>query len=600
MAHQRISDLPSLSKGKGSHAPGWGSDFIVEQLSRLHLPYIALVPGSSYRGIHDSLVNYNNNDSPQMLICLHEEHAIALAHGYAKVTEKPLAAGLHANVGLMHASMAIYNAFCDRVPMVIMGATGPLDAMKRRPWIDWLHTALDQGALIRPFVKFDDQPLGINSAVRSLVKATASTIAKPCAPVYVCMDVGLQEGDVDSEEVFFPDTDRYMNTASPSPSPEEVKNVAKLLSSSKKPLFLFGRLNRSQECWDQRVKLVELFEARVITDIKQACCFPTTHKFHPCPPSLFNSPKASEMIKSADLIISFDWVDLAGALGAAHAPGVEPSAKIVHVSLDSVLHNGWSKDHFDTPPADISLMVDPDKFLTALLAEAQDSGTQQRSSEWPQSSASFQLDADTDSSTNIFMGDLASSIYSVVDADELCLIRLPLSWRGSDICATHPLSTLGADGGYGIGSGPGQAVGAALALKDTSYLPVAVLGDGDYLMSSSALWTATRYRIPLLVIVSNNGSYYNDEVHQERMANARGRPVENKWIGQRLDDPLPDLGKNAESLGVTVLRGQVKDRGQLKSVLREAVKEVREGKKVVLVDVKVMPYGYASAIEKGK
>ena len=161
-----LSDRPKTTSSPGSKPPiAFGSDAIAEQLSRLHLDYISLVPGSSYRGLHDSLVNYNLNTKPEMLITLHEEHAVSIAHGYAKVAEKPMAVGLHANVGLMHATMAIYNAFCDRVPMVILGATGPLDAERRRPWIDHVHTAQDQGALVRPFVKWDDQPTGANAGM---------------------------------------------------------------------------------------------------------------------------------------------------------------------------------------------------------------------------------------------------------------------------------------------------------------------------------------------------------------------------------------------------------------------------------------------------
>lgn len=158
-----------------------------------------------------------------MLICLHEEHAVAIAHGYGKVKERPIAVGLHANVGLMHASMAIYNAYCDSVGMVILGATGPLDALKRRPWIDWIHTATDQAALVRPFVKFDDQPASVNAAVRSLVKAAAATTSKPSAPVYLCYDVGLQEDKIDSNTVHFPDTSRYFQLSTPGPAPNDVK-----------------------------------------------------------------------------------------------------------------------------------------------------------------------------------------------------------------------------------------------------------------------------------------------------------------------------------------------------------------------------------------
>src|ERR1700678_482089 len=157
----------------------WSSDAFAELLRRLELPYLSLNPGASYRGLHDSLVNYLGNEAPEMLLCLHEESAVALAHGYAKVTETPMAVALHSNVGLMHATMALFNAFCDRVPMLVLGATGPVDAAQRRPWIDWIHTAADQGALIRAYVKWDDQPASVAAAIESLVRADAVTRAHP-------------------------------------------------------------------------------------------------------------------------------------------------------------------------------------------------------------------------------------------------------------------------------------------------------------------------------------------------------------------------------------------------------------------------------------
>src|SRR5437660_4699379 len=172
----------------GEFSMAWGSDAMAEVLRRLELPYVSLNPGSSYRGLHDSLVNYLGNQSPQLIVCLHEEHAVALAHGYAKVTGRPMAVALHSNVGLMHATMGLYNAFCDRVPMLVIGATGPLDAAQRRPWIDWIHTAADQGALIRGYVKWDDQPGSVAAALDSLVHGYTATTSYPSAPVYVCLD----------------------------------------------------------------------------------------------------------------------------------------------------------------------------------------------------------------------------------------------------------------------------------------------------------------------------------------------------------------------------------------------------------------------------
>jgi thiamine pyrophosphate-dependent acetolactate synthase large subunit-like protein len=598
MSGPQLSDQPFRAENEASPVVGWGSDAIVEQLSRLNLRYIALVPGSSYRGVHDSLINFKGNSNPEMLVCLHEEHAIAIAHGYAKVTERPMAAAVHANVGLMHATMAIYNAFCDRVPMLILGATGPLDAAKRRPWIDWIHTATDQAALIRPFIKFDDQPSSVNAAISGLIRATSVTITKPSAPVYVCLDVNLQEDKVDPKTVQYPDMSRYLPPSPPSGSAEDAITVLKLLNSAKKPLFLFGRVNRTTKSWNQRVELAEKFNARVLTDLKQGSAFPTAHRLHATAPSVFNTPKAAEFVREADVIVSFDWVDLSGSLQAAHAPGVSPASKIVSVSLDTALHNGWSKDHFGQAPVDVLVAADGDEFLNILL-EGSKTTDPKPSVNWD-SDSTPQPRAETSPSEDIFMGDLSAALYAVIKPEDMCLVRLPLGWKGEDLQSTHPLAYLGLDGAAGLASGPGQAVGAALALKDSPMSTVAILGDGDFLMGSSALWTATRYRLPLLVIVANNASFFNDEVHQERVARARTRPLENKWIGMRLDDPLPDLSKNAASFGCEVNpTGQVKLKSQLEDVLKKAIFDVKSGKTVV-IDVQVLPEGYASGLEGTK
>src|SRR6202158_4056421 len=174
----------------------WGSDVAALMLRELDLPYVALNPGASYRGLHDSIVNLLGNRGPQMLLCLHEEHAVAIAHGYAKVAGRPMGAIVHSNVGLMHATMAVFNAWCDRVPVVLLGATGPVAADKRRPWIDWIHTAADQGALVRNYTKWDDQPASVAAAAEALIRAHRMAMTPPQAPVYICLDAALQESRI--------------------------------------------------------------------------------------------------------------------------------------------------------------------------------------------------------------------------------------------------------------------------------------------------------------------------------------------------------------------------------------------------------------------
>lgn len=602
-SHDREPHLSDRPKASSTSEPkiGYGSDAIAYQLSRLDLKYIALVPGSSYRGLHDSIVNFSNNANPEMLVTLHEEHAVSIAHGYAKVTGKPMAAAVHANVGLMHATMAIYNAFCDRVPILVLGATGPLDAQRRRPWIDWIHTAQDQGALVRPYVKFDDQPHGASAAMESLLHATVSAASKPCAPSYVCLDLGLQEDALDPETLKFPDTKRYVSAIEPSGvAVEDVLRMVAALSEARRPLFMFGRTAPKGTYWDERIQLVEKFDARVVTDLKQMAPFPFPHRCQPSAPAVFLTPQTSEMIRDADLIISFDWADLAGNLKAACGTA-EPNGTVISISMDSALHNGWSKDHFALSPADISIFADVDKTITALLTAAE--AIEPQRSHWEEPPPLEPYPACT-ASGDIFMPDLAAALYSTIAPEEMSLVRVPLGWRGADLRVSYPLNFMGMDGGAGIASGPGQVVGTSLALQSSKpasgpLTAVAILGDGEYLMGSSALWTAARYKLPLLVIVANNGSYFNDEVHQERVAKHRGREVDNKWIGMRLEDPQPDLQKIAEGLGCTVVRKeQVREGKDLMAAMADAAKEVVENKKVVVLDVRVLPEGYSSAMSE--
>ena len=363
---------------RGNIAIEWGSDALVELLSRLDLRHVALVPGSSYRGLHDSLVNYNGNRDPQLLVCLHEEHAVAVAHGYAKVTGRPMAVALHSNVGLMHASMAIYNAYCDRVPMLIIGATGPVDAARRRPWIDWIHTSADQGALIRPYSKWDDQPASVAAALDSLAHAYSITRAAPSAPTYVCLDVSLQEQPLATPPVI-PDVGRDRSGRSPGPDAAAVQTTLEFLGEARRPLFLLGRLGRDERDWDRRVALAERYGALVISDLKNGAVFPSGHPLHPNPPGMFLPAASAKLIGAADLILSFGWVDLAGTISAAASHGHPSSARLISCTTDSALRNGWSKDSFGREPVDLSVPADPDLLVRALL----ESDRPVPPSEWP-------------------------------------------------------------------------------------------------------------------------------------------------------------------------------------------------------------------------
>ncbi len=565
----------------GVNAAGFGSDVVADALRALDVPYIALNPGASYRGLHDSLVNYLGNEKPQMLLCLHEESAVAIAHGYAKVTGKPLAVAVHSNVGLMHATMAVFNAWCDRVPMVILGATGPVDATKRRPWIDWIHTAADQGALIRGFTKWDDQPASPLAAREALLRAGWIATTAPRGPTYVNLDAGMQEAKL-TEPVAPIDAQRFMPGVPGAVPPTALAQAAELLRNAKQPVILAGRVSRDLDAWKARVKLAERLNARVISDLKVAAAFPTDHPLHAgAPGSIAPTPEGLEALRAADVLLSLDWLDLAGLV--KHAGGAL-AAKIVQVSLDHRLHNGWSMDYQALPPVDVMLDCEPDLAVPALI-EALGPGT--RHAVAARDSAPFKPAGD-----KLTVDYLADALRRAVGERPASLTHVSLSWNGASWPLCHPLDYLGSDAGGGVGGGPGISVGAALALKGSGRLPVAVCGDGDFLMGVTALWTAAHYRIPLLMVIANNRSFFNDELHQERVARMRNRPVENRWVGQRISEPDIDLAAMARAQGAEGF-GPVTAIGDLEATFAQAIAAVEAGHFAV-VDVRVEP-GYSAA-----
>jgi thiamine pyrophosphate-dependent acetolactate synthase large subunit-like protein len=567
----------------------WWSDAIAELLRSFELRHVSLNPGASFRGLHDSIVNHLGNERPDLVLCLHEEHAVAVAHGYAKVTEQPMAVALHTNVGLMHATMALFNAFCDRVPMLVIGATGPFDADRRRPWIEWIHTTADQGALTRAFVKWDDQPSSGPASLEALARANAITRTKPSAPVYVCLDAAVQESELPVAGVELPDPARYPAPAPAGPLAQQTDAALALLASAAQPLILVGRVSRDDDDWARRVALAESLGAAVLTDLKVGAAFPSAHPLNAATPGTFLTDSGRALLAAADVVLSLDWVDLGGSLKQAY--GSEPvAATIISCSQDHVLHNGWSKDHFELAPVDLAIAADPDLLVAALgerLATSGAGAAAPSDTAWPPRRTWTEAEH-TAGEIDIRM--LASALHEQLDAHDTCLVRLPLSWHGDDLRVQGPLDYLGQDGGAGLGSGPGMAVGAALALADSERLAVAVLGDGDFLMGCQALWSAARYGLRLLVVVANNRSFFNDEVHQTRVARARQRPVENRGVGIGVGDPDPDLGELARSLGLRG-HGPVTGPDELAGALSQALSEALAGAAVVL-DVRVNTVGY--------
>jgi thiamine pyrophosphate-dependent acetolactate synthase large subunit-like protein len=567
----------------GDNSASFGSDPMALMLRELGYRYIALTPGASFRGLHDSLVNYLGNEKPELLLCIHEESAVALAHGWTRVTGLPMPVALHSNVGLMHATMAIFNAWCDRIPMVILGAQGPLDAMARRPWVDWIHTSTDLGSLIRGYTKWDNQPGSVPAALEAITRAHQIATTQPAGPTYVCLDAGLQELPLEALPPL-PPLARHALPTSADPDPVSLGASLDILKNARRPLMMLGRVSSRPEDWERRVRLAEKLGAHVLTDIKTGASFPTAHPAQPFPPTLYVTPEAGALIRDADAILVLDWIDPAGTMRQA-CMGEFPGAKVILCSLDQYSHNGWSMDYQALPPADINLLASPDRMVERLLAALDGAPDKPRQAVTP---------APPNPGPDMIEGRIsveamARTIVDTLASQTPSYMRLPLGWPGASCRFEDPLDYIGFDGGGGIGSGPGMAVGAAMALRDmgSRRLPVAVLGDGDFLMGVTALWTAVHYRVPMLVLVANNRSFFNDELHQERMARLRGRPIENRSIGLRMENPPIDLAMLARGQGAHGI-GDVATPAALNRALNDAIPLVRAGQ-VVVIDISVAP-----------
>jgi thiamine pyrophosphate-dependent acetolactate synthase large subunit-like protein len=570
----------------GNREMRYGSDVVAETVHRLGYKYISLVPGASFRGFHDSIVNYLGNDDPQMVVCLHEEHAVAIAEGYAAVTDEPMAVALHSNVGLMHATMAIFNAWCNKIPMLIFGANGPIDASRRRPWIEWIHTTKDQASMIRNYIKWDDEPQSPAAAVEAVLRANQITRTPPYGPTYVCLDGYMQEGEL-TDEVLIPPVDRYAEPDTPGASEATVREILDAIKAAKFPILMIGRVSRDEDDWQKRVALAEKLGVVVMTSMHTPAAFPTEHPNHVIPASS-EMPKETEanLIEKADLLIALDWVDLAGYLHicSGESQTQRPvDAKIITCSLDTYASNGWVMTYHALPATDLSVLARPDDLIDQLLTMAEAEGMSgelpaDAPEHWTVSPALFDV---SEPDEPMSRREMAEVIAEFSKDKDVTLTKVPIGWSGAACHFDHPLDYLGKDGGGAVGAGPGTAVGAALALKDSDRLVLGVLGDGDYLMGVNALWTASRMRLPMMLVVANNRSYFNDELHQERVAITRGRPLENRWIGQRLDDPRPDVVGFAQAQGFEG-EGPITDTSELMEALKRGEEVVRNGGRYVI------------------
>jgi acetolactate synthase I/II/III large subunit len=573
--------------------PTYGSDLLVDLLARLGIEYAAFNPGASFRGLHDSLVNYADDRAPRSVTCTHEEISVALAHGYAKATGRPMAAVLHNVVGLQHACMAIFNAWCDRVPLLLLGGTGPMDSSRRRPWIEWIHTALVQGNHIRDFVKWDDQPASIPAAVESMLRAYRLTTAEPTGPVYVCLDAPVQEDLIPDGVTLPPGLDRWTTQAPIQADPDGLRQAASWLAEAECPVILADRVGRSPSAASPLRELAELLGAPVV-DFGARFNFPSTHP-------LDGTGAARELLGAADVVLALDVTDLYGVLHASDARrraqgyAVHPDAKVISLSVSELLVRSWTADYERMQPVDLNLVGDSKVALPALLSEVasrQGGGPrrpqrQERAAELGRAAAARRAAWEAEAragatSETISTAYLALALREALGSHDWVLSHSDLRGWGRRLWSIeHPHQWLGGAGGAGLGYGIGASLGVALAHRGSSRIVVDIQPDGDLLYSTSALWTAAREQLPLLIVMWNNRSYYNSEEHAATIARHRDRDVERRNIGTRPEGPHVDFATVARGLGIQSA-GPILAPDDLPAALANAVEVVASGQPFLL------------------
>jgi acetolactate synthase-1/2/3 large subunit len=589
-----MNDVSTKTEAQTSYAKkAWQSDIIVDLIKHYGFPYIALNPGASYRGLHDSLVNYGGNQPP-LLLCQHEKIAVQIAHGYAKATGRPMAAIVHDVVGMLHATMGIYYAYIDRCPIFVIGATGPMDESRRRPFIDWIHTANVNGEQLRHYVKWDYQPSCIEGVPDSFARAYAAMMTEPQGPIYMCYDAWLQEQPL-TANVALP---KPSDNKAPVPMAADAKaleQIADRLLTAKYPVLLTEYVGRSKGGFENLVALAETVGAGVF-DTHARLNFPNRHPL--------NLSCEKEIFRDADLILMLDAHDwekpthFNDRTKRQVVPHYPPNCEMMEIGFGEINISKWSMDYGRMPTCSLRVLGDTltavpaltricreriakDPALAKAVAERTKAVTKKHDALFKKWAEDAKKDWDGKPTT---LARLASEVWDVIKTEDWVLTACNLhDWVYKlwdfDKPYRHPGEALG------TGTQIGVSVGVALAHRGTGRLVVDIQPDGDLMFDAGALWSAAKNNIPMLIVMFNNRAYYNDWEHQIRIAGHRGTPVERAYIAQDIAGPEPDFATIARGMG-WYAEGPIENAADIAPALRRAIAQVKAGKPA-LVDTVV-------------
>ena len=597
VAAAEVGTPPELSR---SDKPA-GSDFMVDVIKSLDIDYVPCNPASSFRGIHESLINYGGNKKPEFLTCTHEESAVGMAHGYFKASGKPLLTLCHGTVGLQHAAMAIYNAWCDRVPVIVVGGND-LDAAHRPPGVPTFHSAQDINALVRDFTKWDDTPVSLQHYAQSFVRAYKIAMTPPYAPVAISLDAGLQESTIheNGESLYIP---RYVPTSPPQGDSGAVREAARLLAGAERPVIVADRAARTPNGIKLLVELAELLQAPVV-DQGSRMNFPNTHHLH----------RPAAVIGQADVILGLELADYWATVNAfidngEHGHGlqesrIKPGTKLISINASELITKANYQDFQRFQVVDVQMAADAEATLPALIeaVKAQNLNNEAiakrgeafrkakaEARDRTRAAAAIGWDA-VPISTARLTAELWPHIkdldWSMVGSD-----RQMSNWASRLWPMEKHYHHLGGPGGYGVGYNLPAAIGAALANRSLGRFSVNLQTDGDFMYAPGVLWTAAHHQIPVLTVMHNNRGYHQEVMHVQRLSNRRNRVASlgNDFgpIGTRIENPDIDYAKLAASMGWWSA-GPITDPKDLAATFKRAVEVVKSGQPA-LVDVVTQP-----------
>jgi acetolactate synthase I/II/III large subunit len=575
-----------------------GSDFMVDVIKSLGIEYVCSNPGSSFRGLHESVINYGGNKNPEFITCCHEESSIAMAHGYAKIEGKPLAVLAHGTVGLQHASMAIYNAWCDRVPVYII-VGNIVDATKRISAVEWAHSVQDAAAMVRDYVKWDDAPASLPHFAESAVRAYKIAMTPPTLPVLLVADAELQENPIpDNLALHIPKLGQF---SPPEGDSAAIAEAARMLVEAQNPVLLADRLGRTPTGMKNLIDLAEALQAPVISRPGRMN-FPSRHPLN-------QTDRANALIREADVILGLEMIDFWGNVNSfrdqmrrTSEPLTKPGTKLISINSDDLYTKSNYQDFDRLPEVDLAIAADGQSTLPSLTEAvkrlltddqrrvceqrgAQLAKAHQQSLERAREAAAVGWDASPISTARLcaeIWNQIKDHDWSLVSATTT-VSQLPLRLWNLD----KHYQYIGTQGAYGIGYGAPAAVGAALANRKYGRLSVNIQNDGDLMYAPGVLWTAAHHQIPLLSVMHNNRAYHQEVMQVQIMADRHNRGIDRANIGTTLTAPNIEYAKLAQSMGVYG-EGPISDPQDLGPAIKRALQVVNRGEPAV-VDVLTQP-----------